>query len=188
MQNAKCKKCKAPARSSKKQSKKQCKMQNAKLQLAPAKRKAKSNTKCKSWAPRGTKQSKKPSKKQCKMQNVKCKMQILSPPGNEAKQKAMQNAKCKSWAPPRAAQRRIIPSPQRSSQAKSTAKCKTQNAKAEPPGRGTEKNHPLATEFHPLISRTHERNETISRLGQPQGLRPPNLRYNIMTDYMMFIT
>ena len=25
-------------------------------------------------------------------------------------------------------------------------------------------------------ARTHERNETISRLGQPQGLRPPNLR------------
>ena len=40
---------------------------------------------------------------------------------------------------------------------------------------------PPAGAFQPLISRTHarthERNETISRLGQPQGLRPPNLRY-----------
>ena len=127
-----------------------CKVQNANASKAKSKAKCKAKSKVKSKAK---------SKATRKMQ------------------KAKQNAKCKMQAQP----------PKAKSQAKIKAKCKMQNAKCKMQmqargarERATQNNHPLATAFQPLISRTHarthERNETISRLGQHKVLRPPNLR------------
>ena len=60
-----------------------------------------------------------------------------------------------------------------------------------PEGEDREKSPP-PREIPPLIARTHarthERNETISRLAAAQGLRPSNLRHYITLHSLHYIT